>query len=129
MKVKQLIGQGYNISTRISISDGWNSKENVTLLMVAAYGGTTETFEYILNMSRFGVEERDSKNWSAYHYFAASVIDNNKAYLISPSKLSDIVLDDEMVRTLLLPLTFFIRRYTFLTHYVMMKNHLGYVLS
>ena len=86
MQVKQLIGQGYNISTRLSISDGWNSKQNVTLLMVAAYGGAAETFEYILNMSRFGIEERDSNNWMAYHYAAASVIDNNRAYLISPSK-------------------------------------------
>ena len=102
MQVKQLIGWGYNISTRMNISDGWNSKENVTLLMVAAYGGATETFEYVLNMNRFGDEECDSNNWRAYHYAAASVIDNNRTYLLLPSKFPDIILDDEMVRTLLL---------------------------
>lgn len=66
---------GWDVLGKINITDGWNFKENVSVLMLTAYGGSIEVFKIILDKTPISrINDRDSKNWTALHYAAASEI-------------------------------------------------------
>lgn len=82
---------GNDVLGKINLNDGWNSKENVTVLMLAAYGSELDVFNMVLDkIPKERINDRDSKSWTAIHYASASKIASKEKIELLVKRHSDI---------------------------------------